>query len=124
MNATSGTDDALRAARASRGEAVQPARWFHLEGTERQGPTGLAEVRELVLEGTLGPDSWVWADGMTDWMHVRDVPALVPPLALRSTLPAWPDERDEAVSDAEAAHDASGGASHAGPDDGLRDAAD
>ena len=94
MSRTSGTDDAQRAARAGRSEAVQPARWFHLDGTERQGPTGLAEVRELVLEGTLGPDSWVWADGMTDWMHVRDVPALVPPRALRSTLPAWPDEHD------------------------------
>jgi hypothetical protein len=34
----------------------------------------------------------VWADGMPDWLHVRDVPALVPPRALRVTLPAWPDE--------------------------------
>jgi len=91
----SGTDDAQRTARADRGEGVQPARWFHLDGTERLGPVMLAEVRELVLEGTLGPDSWVWADGMTDWMYVRDVPALVPPRALRSTLPAWPDEPDE-----------------------------
>jgi hypothetical protein len=88
------TDDAQRAVSAARSEGVQPARWFHLDGTERQGPAMLAELRELILEGTLGPDSWVWADGMTDWMHVREVPALVPPRALRSTLPAWPDEPD------------------------------
>lgn len=71
---------------------LRPARWFHLEGTERRGPVGIEDMREMVLEGTLAPESWVWADGMPDWLHVRDVPALVPPRALRVTLPAWPDE--------------------------------
>jgi hypothetical protein len=37
----------------------------------------------------------VWADGMPDWMRVEDVPALVPPRALRVTLPGWPDESGE-----------------------------
>jgi len=57
-------------------ETLQPARWFR-------------------LEGTLAPRSWVWADGMPDWMRVADVPALVPPRALRVTLPDWPDEPGE-----------------------------
>jgi len=73
------------------GEQLRPARWFHLEGTERRGPIGIDEARELVLEGTLVPQSWVWSDGMDDWMRVGEVPALVPPRALRVTLPAWPD---------------------------------
>jgi hypothetical protein len=71
--------------------ALRPARWFHLVGGERRGPAALDEMRELVLEGSLVPDSWVWADGMADWMRVRDVPALVPPRVLRVTLTAWPD---------------------------------
>ena len=70
---------------------VLPARWFHLVGTERHGPVGLDAMRELVLEGSAGPDTWVWADGMPDWMRLRDVPALTPPPALRATLPAWPE---------------------------------
>jgi hypothetical protein len=74
------------------GGDVLPARWFHLVGGERQGPVALDEMRELVLEGSLEPDSYVWADGMPDWRHVRDVPALVPPHALRVTLPAWPED--------------------------------
>jgi hypothetical protein len=74
-------------------DTLQPARWFHLEGRERRGPVALSAVRELVLQGSLGPDDFVWADGMDDWLHIRDVPALVPPAALRVTLPAWPDER-------------------------------
>jgi hypothetical protein len=73
------------------GDATLPARWFHLVGADRQGPVMLAEMRELVLEGSVGPDTWVWADGMPDWMHVQDVPALVPPAALRATLSAWPE---------------------------------
>lgn len=71
---------------------LRPARWFHLDGTERRGPVGLEEMREMVLEGSLVPDSWVWADGMPDWLHVHEVPALVPPRALRVTLSDWPDE--------------------------------
>jgi hypothetical protein len=78
------------------GAGTLPARWFHLVGTDRQGPVPLAAMRELVLEGSIGPDTWVWADGMPDWRHVRDVPALVPPAALRATLPSWPDPATEA----------------------------
>ena len=74
------------------GSELRPARWFHLEGTERRGPVGIEDMREMVLEGSLLPDSWVWADGMPDWLHVRDVPALVPPRTLRVTLTNWPDE--------------------------------
>jgi hypothetical protein len=80
-------------------DGLQPARWFHLEGRERRGPVALAEVRELVLEGSLGPDDYVWADGMDDWRHVRDVPALVPPTALRVTLSAWPDDPASPTAD-------------------------
>lgn len=100
----SSTDDSGSApGGASDGDALRPARWFHLEGRERRGPVELAVVRELVLEGSLGPDDYVWADGMDDWRHVRDVPALVPPGALRVTLTAWPDGPD-----ASAASDGSG----------------
>jgi hypothetical protein len=72
-----------------------PARWFHLDDGERRGPVALADMRELVLQGTLAPESWVWADGMPDWMRVRDVPALVPPRGLRATLRGWPGEPGE-----------------------------
>jgi hypothetical protein len=73
-------------------QPTRPARWFRLQGTERRGPVGLDEMRELVLEGTVVPRTWVWADGMGDWMRVADVPALVPPRALRATLTDWPDD--------------------------------
>ena len=66
-----------------------PARWYHLQGEEQHGPIALAEIRELVLEGTVTPDTYVWADGMPDWLPAREVPAITPPAQLREQLTAW-----------------------------------
>lgn len=60
-------------------DQVQPARWYHLQGEERYGPLDLATMRQLVLESVIRPDTFVWADGMPDWMPAAQVPALVPP---------------------------------------------
>jgi hypothetical protein len=67
----------------------EPARWYHLQGTDQHGPIGLAAIRDLVLAGTVGPDTYVWADGMPDWLPAREVPAIIPPDELRAGLPAW-----------------------------------
>jgi hypothetical protein len=67
----------------------EPARWYHLQGTEQHGPIGLDAIRDLVLDGTVGPATYVWADGMPDWLPACEVPALTPPDELRADLPAW-----------------------------------
>jgi hypothetical protein len=67
----------------------EPARWYHLQGTDQHGPIGLDAIRDLVLATTVGPDTYVWADGMPDWLPAREVPALVPPDELRAELVAW-----------------------------------
>lgn len=66
-----------------------PARWYHLQGSDQHGPIGLEAIRELVLDGSVGPDTYVWSDGMLDWLPAREVPALTPPDELRADLPAW-----------------------------------
>lgn len=68
---------------------VRPARWFLLRGDEQVGPLMLDEMRRRVLDGTVTPETWVWADGMPDWMPARRVPALVPPRHL-SAPGGWP----------------------------------
>lgn len=67
----------------------EPARWYHLQGEQQHGPVDLATMRELVMQGTILPDTYVWADGMPDWLLAREVPAITPPESLRTTLPAW-----------------------------------
>lgn len=72
------------------GSAFEPARWYHLQGrNDRHGPLDLDAMRRLVLAGVVGPDTYVWADGMPDWRFARDVPAVTPPPSLRATLSAW-----------------------------------
>ena len=66
-----------------------PARWYHLQGEQQHGPTDLQTVRQLVLDGTIEPDTYVWADGMPDWLPAREVPALTPPDEVRQQLDAW-----------------------------------
>lgn len=66
---------------------VEPARWFHLSGGVQQGPVDLQAIRDLVLDGTVRPDTYVWADGMPEWMPAARVPALVPPPAVAP--PGW-----------------------------------
>ncbi len=66
-----------------------PARWYHLEGAEQRGPLPLADIRARVLDGTVGPDTYVLADGMPEWMPARQVPAVTPPAETRASLPAW-----------------------------------
>lgn len=61
---------------------VEPARWFHLSGGVQQGPVDLPAIRDLVLDGTVRPDTYVWSDGMPEWMPAARVPALVPPPAV------------------------------------------
>ena len=68
---------------------MDPARWYHLQGETQFGPVDLATARELVLDGTVGPKTYVWADGMPDWMPAGEVPALTPPPELRHGLRAW-----------------------------------
>jgi hypothetical protein len=66
-----------------------PARWYHLQGEEQRGPIGLDVLRRLVMDGRIEPDTYVWADGMPDWLPARQVPAITPPDELRRDLPAW-----------------------------------
>lgn len=69
--------------------SISPARWYHLAGTTQHGPVQLVEIRQLVLTGTVEPDTYVWADGMPDWLPAAQVPALVPPADVRHHLVAW-----------------------------------
>ncbi len=68
---------------------TQPARWYHLQGREQHGPTDLDSMRRLVLDGTVAPDTYVWSDGMPDWLPAREVPALSPPDTIRAQLSSW-----------------------------------
>ena len=70
-------------------EPLRVARWWVLADGASIGPFTLDAVRQRVLAGMTGPSTYVWADGMPDWMHAQQVPAVTPPASVRLTLPAW-----------------------------------
>lgn len=66
-----------------------PARWYHLQEDRPLGPVDLDTIRRLVMDGTVGPGTYVWSDGMETWLPAREVPALVPPESVRAQLSGW-----------------------------------
>ncbi len=50
--------------------------WYYVQGSERVGPIGYEDLRNLYLGGTLTPDSYVWKKGFQNWEHIRDIDEL------------------------------------------------
>lgn len=45
--------------------------WFYSRSGKRLGPFNGAQIRNLITEGSLGPNSLVWCEGMADWISAR-----------------------------------------------------
>jgi len=57
--------------------------WYYADGGERQGPFDDRAFQQLVQQGTVGPDTMVWTEGMGDWQPYGEV-------ALSRSAPADP----------------------------------
>jgi len=53
--------------------------WFYLVGTEQRGPVAGSELKLHFEEQILPPNTWVWREGMDDWVLAATVPELIPP---------------------------------------------
>ncbi|MHC4952910.1 MAG: DUF4339 domain-containing protein [Planctomycetota bacterium] len=50
-----------------------PTEWYYLEGENRIGPVGVAEMRDLWRQQRIGAETLVWSQTMTDWAALRTV---------------------------------------------------
>ncbi|MDD0853926.1 GYF domain-containing protein [Halobacteriovorax sp. GB3] len=50
--------------------------WYYVQGSERVGPVREADLKDLVTDEVLGPDSYVWKKGFDNWVHLKDVSEL------------------------------------------------
>ena len=50
--------------------------WWYLRDGKRHGPLPIADLRERLFAGEIGPDAKVWRKGMDDWARLADVAAL------------------------------------------------
>lgn len=67
--------------------------WYHAIGGKQQGPVELDELIALAREGKLGPNDYVWNQGMgTQWARAATVPELFPSETVEEKPPAvWSD---------------------------------
>ena len=58
-------------------EVLERALWFYLaEKDEQIGPMPFAELRRVWRDGRIGASTYVWREGMADWLPLREVPGL------------------------------------------------
>ena len=50
--------------------------WYAI-GRQRFGPTTLSNLKEVLASGQIGLDSYVWRQGLADWVFARALPELV-----------------------------------------------
>ncbi len=52
-------------------------KWYYMSGGERLGPVALQQLRELIADGTVSPDDFVWHSGLgKEWARAGDVQEL------------------------------------------------
>ncbi|XIA67654.1 DUF4339 domain-containing protein [Bradyrhizobium sp. TZ2] len=52
--------------------------WFYASNGQQQGPFPEAQLRDLIIRGTVRPDTLVWTEGMSGWQRAGEIPGLVP----------------------------------------------
>lgn len=65
-------DEATRVVSSDMGDAV----WHVVVNGDQQGPFSLKQLRDMVANGSITADTFVWKDGFADWKALRDVPEL------------------------------------------------
>ncbi|MCM2279967.1 MAG: DUF4339 domain-containing protein [Oligoflexia bacterium] len=56
-------------------DGYEEKKWFVYLGDHHEGPFSLGEIQAKMNEGLVTPSSYVWAEGMSDWKLMPQVPA-------------------------------------------------
>jgi hypothetical protein len=58
--------------------------WWYVSNNQRKGPIDEEELRRLLIDGTLSPNSFVWKEGMEKWQPAQQIDELT---SVLSSLP-------------------------------------
>ena len=87
--------------------------WHVVIDGEQQGPYAMSQIGDMLSDGSIDWDSYVWREGFEGWLAARDVPELVQGLTGGGGHEAA-QEAHAAAPSAAAAHDPYGGGAAAG----------
>jgi len=48
------------------------ALWYYTKGSNRFGPIEEAELRKRLQGGEIGPEDWLWSEGLGEWVRAAD----------------------------------------------------
>lgn len=52
--------------------------WYYANGDQEIGPVSADELKALTVNGTVGPQTLVWKEGMPDWKLASQIRGLLP----------------------------------------------
>jgi predicted Zn finger-like uncharacterized protein len=58
----------------ARPQGGDPPSWYALVANKQEGPFSRAELALKTAQGLVGPRTYLWRDGMADWVRAKDVP--------------------------------------------------
>ncbi|MBA2402964.1 MAG: DUF4339 domain-containing protein [Bradyrhizobium sp.] len=61
--------------------------WFYAANGQQQGPFPEAQLRDLIIGGTVRADTLVWSEGMSGWQRAGEIPGLMPAGAAPPSVP-------------------------------------
>lgn len=67
--------------------------WYFTQNDKRQGPVGLAQLKQLATAGGLHATDLVWKEGMAEWDYAATVQGLFPAGTAVPEAPAPPQQR-------------------------------
>lgn len=81
-------------------DGFEEKKWFVYMGDHHEGPFSLAEIQTKMSHGQVSSSSYVWAEGMSDWKVMSEVPAFIS-LVAPARKPAAPEMHAEPAPSAE-----------------------
>jgi len=57
-------------------QVFERALWFYVDQEQQVGPVAFAVIKKTWRNGIIGSSTFVWREGMEDWMRMRDIPGL------------------------------------------------
>jgi hypothetical protein len=61
--------------------------WWYADAGDQKGPIDSATLRQFVVQGTIGPKTLIWTEGMAQWMPAESVQELKDLLVRPPPLP-------------------------------------
>lgn len=70
--------------------------WWYSIGGKKEGPVDTAILRQRIQSGVVPKDALAWAEGMADWVRIRDARELTEPVfgSAPPSMPALPPNED------------------------------